>query len=383
MRQIFWLCLVLLISLIFLVFLYDETEEHESIERPKKLITTKCSSGKESFDEKKQPTIDRNTIAILFINDYEKRNDQEFDLARSTVICYAGVHGYHFELFDPLIPSISALFCLQREKPFQIPCIIANFLEAFTFEWVLYIGADIGVINPLYRLESLIPNQDVHLVFYSESDQNPISNQSFLAKNSPRSINFLRNWADFQLKRPDFPFVDLALPNVISSFFHPEMRSNQLICERILKTGRALDYTACMQEFIFWATTSTEYYVYAKEQGFIRNGSLTNNKWSLDDFLLSGWRKWKYETEWEYSLIIESFLVPCQSIHQIDQWKYNFSYVISPETKLKILEKHSMKELEEHRKIIKRLNSTKKLGNLFEISKNPFKFLLNNYTGNE
>ncbi|KAK6044841.1 hypothetical protein COOONC_17654, partial [Cooperia oncophora] len=150
--------------------------------------------------------------------------------AMETMECYALMHNLH----------IFGIECsrLQKRIMFQRHCIVATILESF--EWVLFVDADIGVVNEngvlifesslqpmaasLRWRNSLEPDKDIifyirifiHEVmagsyltstaFALSSLETSINNHhikgSYLVKRSAFSKRFLRGWADYESLLP-------------------------------------------------------------------------------------------------------------------------------------------------------------------------------------
>lgn len=83
-------------------------------------------------------------------------------------------------------------------------CAIARWLADHThIAWLLFVDADIGVINANHLVEDFVPrNGHTDLVFYQRIFNGEIASGSYLVRNSEFSINFLHYWANYEDKLP-------------------------------------------------------------------------------------------------------------------------------------------------------------------------------------
>ncbi len=63
------------------------------------------------------------------------------------------------------------------------------------YTWMLFIDADIGVVNPYHLIEEFIDNR-VNIVFYDRLYNWEIIAGSYLIRNSPYSIDLLNEFAN-------------------------------------------------------------------------------------------------------------------------------------------------------------------------------------------
>ena len=83
---------------------------------------------------------------------------------------------------------------------FKRHCIISKILNKY--DWILFLDADIGVINPGKLIEDYIDN-DFDLIFSNRIFNWEIMTGHYLAKNTTWTKNFLAKFADYEKKLPN------------------------------------------------------------------------------------------------------------------------------------------------------------------------------------
>lgn len=127
--------------------------------------------------------------------------------------CYTRMHGYRLHLMTST----------KEALPYPHYAKIRGLQELFsedTVEWVLWLDADVRILDFKYSLEALTANagEDVHLLAINQWDgfsladarapHCPIINYSFLLRNSPLGRWFLSLWATLALMRHEAPQYD-------------------------------------------------------------------------------------------------------------------------------------------------------------------------------
>ncbi|VDP44414.1 unnamed protein product [Heligmosomoides polygyrus] len=81
-----------------------------------------------------------NISIVVVVND--ESNLEEYKFALDTVRCYALMHNYTLLI----VSGHQYHRCRQRDTMFRRHCVVAEILR--TTDWVLFIDADIGIVNP-------------------------------------------------------------------------------------------------------------------------------------------------------------------------------------------------------------------------------------------
>ncbi|KAK6729652.1 hypothetical protein RB195_006600 [Necator americanus] len=104
--------------------------------------TTKILDRDDSLDlnNKRSAVRSLNITIVVVIND--ERQMDEYRFALDTVRCYSFMHNYPFRI----VKGDEYQHCRHQDMMFRRHCVVAEVLQ--TTDWVLFIDADIGVVNP-------------------------------------------------------------------------------------------------------------------------------------------------------------------------------------------------------------------------------------------
>ncbi|CAJ0574544.1 unnamed protein product, partial [Mesorhabditis spiculigera] len=209
----------------------------------------------------------RETFIIVVVVE-NSRNSEEYEFALGSISCYANLQGYAMQVLNLAEEPSLAQKCPQKDFMFRRHCALAEFLAASQYGWALFLDADIGVVNPLHRLENYTLTEDLHLVFYNRFYNDEVASGSYIVRNTQRGLGFLHFWANYYQEHPYFGTDNGAINNVIVDYFHPELYESRQVCEAIWAASKnyegLFNYQACVQEYILSVATSTEYHIYEK-----------------------------------------------------------------------------------------------------------------------
>ncbi|RCN36944.1 hypothetical protein ANCCAN_17156 [Ancylostoma caninum] len=106
------------------------------------------------------------------------------------------MHNYSFRI----VKGNEYRHCRHRDTMFRRHCVVAEVLK--TTDWVLFIDADIGIVNPTRLIEEFIDTR-YDLTFYDRFCSWEVAMGSYIVKNTHFSRNFLLNFANFETHLPD------------------------------------------------------------------------------------------------------------------------------------------------------------------------------------
>uniref|UniRef100_A0A914D737 Uncharacterized protein n=1 Tax=Acrobeloides nanus TaxID=290746 RepID=A0A914D737_9BILA len=167
----------------------------------------------------------RPKIAIVTSYNDPNHRYQKYLMALDSVQCYARMHNYEFIMIDLKNVEYNKSRCAFPEPYpgilFKRHCILADYMEKRAdVSYFLFIGGDMGVINPTHKIEEyIIPGIDLFFYyrigllkfkngsFITPSVKHVISAidfrgpfdimaDSFILRNTNYSRTFLRHWAD-------------------------------------------------------------------------------------------------------------------------------------------------------------------------------------------
>ncbi|KAK6730313.1 hypothetical protein RB195_007026 [Necator americanus] len=282
------------------------------------------------------------SIAIVVVVQ-NSLNREQYQQAQDTVECYAAYHDYPFHYVIVEDNSTLSILCPQKDFMFQRHCVVAHLMSSWQEEWMLFLDADMAVINPNHLIEEYIPDDtNIHLVFYNRIFNHEVMAGSYLVRNSETSYNFLIHWSDYEFKLPNsFHGSDNgAIHSVIVSFELPELKSARGRCEEFW--ARSRDYTTlsvyevCIQ--LILTSNHLEHILILNKSfhSWARDGWLTNSAWSKNDFILHGWQKRRKDclqfARWHSPLVDRMWnKTLCTSSDAYLNWRYKDSFIESKE----------------------------------------------------
>ncbi|VDM52340.1 unnamed protein product [Angiostrongylus costaricensis] len=185
--------------------------------------------------------------------------------------------------------------CQQRDPMFRRHCIVATILE--TSEWVLFIDADIGVVNPTRLIEEYVDTR-YDITFYDRFCSWEIAMGSYLVKNTPFSRSFLRDFADYESKLPDSfhgsdnGAIHAYILETLASDYRPEAKVCYSIWSRSNSYIDLFLFEACIRSVLGSQRIFDKVRILRKGTGWVRDIWITKSKWNSErDFMLHGMKE--------------------------------------------------------------------------------------------
>ncbi|ETN73054.1 START domain protein [Necator americanus] len=304
------------------------------------------------------------SIAIVVVVQ-NSLNREQYQQAQDTVECYAAYHDYPFHYVIVEDNSTLSILCPQKDFMFQRHCVVAHLMSSWQEEWMLFLDADMAVINPNHLIEEYIPDDtNIHLVFYNRIFNHEVMAGSYLVREKLRhgsSSRTLEKVASTWLSSLTNSFDDFYLmldveqvaftagmiephltifKSVIVSFELPELKSARGRCEEFW--ARSRDYTTlsvyevCIQ--LILTSNHLEHILILNKSfhSWARDGWLTNSAWSKNDFILHGWQKRRKDclqfARWHSPLVDRMWnKTLCTSSDAYLNWRYKDSFIESKE----------------------------------------------------
>ncbi|KJH53005.1 hypothetical protein DICVIV_00882 [Dictyocaulus viviparus] len=195
--------------------------------------------------------------------------------------------------------------CRQRDLMFRRHCIVSMILE--TTDWVLFIDADIGIVNPTRLIEEYVDTR-YDITFYDRFCSWEIAMGSYIVKSTPFSRDFLMKFAYFESRLPDsFHGSDNgAIHAYILETLASESRRDAQVCYSIWEQSTSYDdlflFEACLRTILGSRRIFDKVRILSKGTGWVRDIWITRSQWSFDrDFMLHGMK------EADRSLLPDSF----------------------------------------------------------------------------
>uniref|UniRef100_A0A0N4ZTZ2 Nucleotid_trans domain-containing protein n=1 Tax=Parastrongyloides trichosuri TaxID=131310 RepID=A0A0N4ZTZ2_PARTI len=306
------------------------------------------------------PTNISHTISIISIVDND--NIDNYEVAINTIKCYAAHFNYKYLLLNiNRYPNLTKL-CHQKDFMYKRHCFLAKYIESNLNEddIILFIDADIGIINPGHSIEEYIPKDGEEIIFYERIFNHEVMAGSFFIKNSVYTRNFLINWSKYDFKHPDsFDGSDnVGLHYLLLDYIPDVYTKNKLKCHEIWKSAKdwrdCSIFVACTKYIISKAcrynnsiqNETNEYYSLdgdkikilkkATKRVWVRDVWLTNSLWSLNDFMLHGMKMNKINSwlfgYWYLQLNMKEFnFAHCYSNKYLYNWIHYKRYFTTNE----------------------------------------------------
>uniref|UniRef100_A0A0N4Z1F7 Nucleotid_trans domain-containing protein n=1 Tax=Parastrongyloides trichosuri TaxID=131310 RepID=A0A0N4Z1F7_PARTI len=317
----------------------------------------------------KSPLWIRPSISILMVVD---NNDiQNYDIALKTVKCYAAHYKYNYSLLNINYHRKLTKNCKQRDFMYKRHCFLANYLK-HNFEdgdIILFLDADIGVINPNHILEKYIPIGNEEIIFYERIFNHEIAAGTFFIKNSNYSRQFLINWSEYDFLHPygrdgrDNVGLHFALLDYIPEKFskiklkcyeiwvHTKSYKDNntfIPCTRYIMKESCNINNSSKETNNYFSFDNGKIKILKKlsPRKWARDVWLTNSYWSSNDFMLHGLKlnvinKNDAFNSWHQLLNITSYnFTQCYLDNYNDNWDYYHSYhVLDDYIKLLLMKK--------------------------------------------
>ncbi|KAF1768103.1 hypothetical protein GCK72_008064 [Caenorhabditis remanei] len=180
-------------------------------------------------------------------------------------------------------------------KFFRRHCVVSKILPKF--EAVLFLDADIGMVNPNRKLQEYMDPQ-FDIIFYNRHFSAEIATGSYLVKNTPYSIQLLKEFSEYEKKLPQDSFHGTdngAIHLFLAEKLFPHNLIDLELCRRAWKNSRnvidLLGYSSCVRTMFGASSDFGKVRILQKGTGYVRDGWLTNGMFSPErDFLLHGWK---------------------------------------------------------------------------------------------
>ncbi|VDO26785.1 unnamed protein product [Haemonchus placei] len=249
---------------------------------------------------------------------------------------------------------------------FRRHCVVAEILK--TSDWVLFIDADIGIVNPTRLIEEYIdPRYDI--TFYDRFCSWEVAMGSYIVKNTEFSRNFLMNFADFENRLPNSfhgsdngaihaYLLETLVPgsrpdaHVCYSIWHQSSGYEDLfLFESCIRSiiGSRNTFDKCLQQqeilvakFFKEKILRSKFFV-LQGTGWVRDIWITNSLWSYErDFMLHGMK------ESDRSAVPDGIFSALECSSGTVEWEYDVRLRVSRSMVDKLL--HDMAQAVEKRR---------------------------------
>ncbi|EYC32648.1 hypothetical protein Y032_0002g1019 [Ancylostoma ceylanicum] len=264
------------------------------------------------------------TVFVAYTGSSRK---EMYDVAQRTLQCYLKSTNYTLVLVDLDTDPLVQKRCQKHQVIYYKKHCAATLYLPKT-EWLLVLDADTGVVNPNHCIEEWIDDR-VSVIMYERFFNWEIMAANYLVRNTPFGNEFLRKWAEQEFKQPSswHGYDQGGLMMLLLELLIPDAVKEYEICNEYWR--KATNYETYMATVIcvrlaLGATTvwPDKIRIYRKAEAFARDGWISIEQWSEDDFMIHGWKKNSIE-EWDSPFKKEIDLSLCGQNLRAWHWQEN------------------------------------------------------------
>ncbi|RCN44997.1 hypothetical protein ANCCAN_08992, partial [Ancylostoma caninum] len=219
-----------------------------------------------------------------------------------SIACYARVWKYDFRVVNS---SDYRDECPHRDKFFRRHCVAARILGAY--EYILFLDADIGVVNPKKRIEQFL-DAKAEVIFYDRFFNWEVMAGAYLARNTDWTKNFLDGFANYEFRLPkSFHGTDNGALHVSDSrlvvadkAYLAEVilganNTGLTACLHVYGNSKNFDdlfmYEACVRKLLGNGVHFGRIKILPKGTAWARDNWMTNSLWNPErDFMMHNWK---------------------------------------------------------------------------------------------
>uniref|UniRef100_A0A0K0ENY6 Nucleotide-diphospho-sugar transferase domain-containing protein n=1 Tax=Strongyloides stercoralis TaxID=6248 RepID=A0A0K0ENY6_STRER len=318
-------------------------------------------------------------IAIVMVN--EEYSLPKYVQAIRSVWCYSLQYNYTFVILNEYRNPELSINCNQKDFMFRRHCLISNFGQKNEdkIKYIVFIDGDMGVVNPLHRLEEYLPKNEEEIFFCDRIFNYEIMAGSYIIRNNLYTRNFINYFADYEYKMPkknggrdnvalQAVFLDLVGPtNYVEKYKQ---------CLHIYNIAVGFEqnmmFVSCMRNILSLldeTPNNLDYQTYDKgkikilrklsPKRWARDTDLTNWSFCENDFMLHGWKRHIIDKEnKEFLKEFNPTKKLCKSSNFFEVWKYTLLSKVSCKETNELIVKWVEDAYKRH---LNDLNSSKKL----------------------
>uniref|UniRef100_A0A0K0EAH5 Nucleotide-diphospho-sugar transferase domain-containing protein n=1 Tax=Strongyloides stercoralis TaxID=6248 RepID=A0A0K0EAH5_STRER len=170
-------------------------------------------------------------------------------------------------------------------------CLLYNFALQVKddIKYIVFVDGDIGVVNPLHRIEKYLPKNEEEIFFYDRTFNYEIMAGSYIVRNNFYGRMFINSFANYEFKVPEKNdgTDNVALQAVVLDFLNPISHPNKYRkCLAFYKFAKGFDlnmaFVSCMRhilELIDETPSDPDYHTYDKGKFKILR-KLSSQRWA-------------------------------------------------------------------------------------------------------
>ncbi|CAJ0916369.1 unnamed protein product, partial [Mesorhabditis belari] len=265
-------------------------------------------------------------------------NLDEYESAQKSLACYCESREIPYYLIVNDEENVKG--CAMEDYMHQRHCILANFMNTTEHEWFVMLDADMGIINPNQKIDEFIPtNPSTFLVLTNRVMNSEIMAGSYIVRNDPRGRDFLMMWAKSETEYGGrYGRDNAAIHSGIIRNYFPELEANLTKCEYWWELAKRdcwlYLYEVCVRDLLDNRNIPGIKFL-RKSYSYVRDGWLTEGKFSRNDFIFHNWKESQRSRPgefgwWDYQFTNEAFhnLSHCALRKEAELWRYRPGFEI-------------------------------------------------------
>uniref|UniRef100_A0AC35TGE5 Nucleotid_trans domain-containing protein n=1 Tax=Rhabditophanes sp. KR3021 TaxID=114890 RepID=A0AC35TGE5_9BILA len=312
---------------------------------------------------------------ITIISLMNTDNFEDYLLPIDTMKCYSIYHSYNHHVFNIYNYPDLLKNCTQRDFMYQRHCFLANYMKLYINpnEYVVFVDADMGIINYNHLLEKYLPSGKEEILFYHRLFNFEIACGSYIVKNTKYSRDFLNEFANYDFRHPNsFDGSDnVGLHYFLSTLVKHKLKDINDTCFKVWNSstnwGDTWNVVGCFQQIIHSDLPNKHNLISTftldngkiafigkyEERRWVRDVTLAGKYWSFNDFMLHGLKMSKMNKKvylgWASPIMYDKFnLTLCKELDFYKNWKFKIGQIGSKQFVKKELQ-NLIESVEENR----------------------------------
>uniref|UniRef100_A0A0N4Z489 Glycosyltransferase n=1 Tax=Parastrongyloides trichosuri TaxID=131310 RepID=A0A0N4Z489_PARTI len=313
---------------------------------------------KNYYNEKLKLNERSGKIALIIVTE-NQHHFTNYELALTSMECYAKGRNYVFKIIDFEKDKFLSLLCPQEDFFYARHCAVSEYLKRNKgfIEYGIVLDGDIGVINPHKHIENYLSkykNEDIIMtqrIFTHEIAASP-----YIVRNTKKARKFLIEWSEYFYRTPsnfhgadNGALMQMFLFKYSDYKFTRQMNQCYDLYDNLKEWTKFRSFTICVTSILYaksetqnededlsFSNRSIRILRRKPFRSFVRDIWETKSKISLDDFFVHGLKQSTMGRNvpfgrWDNPLTVSKFdLNKCTKNEFEKLWVYNRGYLISP-----------------------------------------------------
>ncbi|CAD5219267.1 unnamed protein product [Bursaphelenchus xylophilus] len=231
------------------------------------------------------------------------KQSRQYALPQATLRCYSAFHNYTLAAINFAEHVEYAEKCPGEIFVFRRHCALSHYMENHPeAEWLLFLDADIGVVNPNHLIEEYLKHES-DLTFYTRAFNYEVMAGVYIVKNNNFSRQFLMKWSRYEVLQPKaVPGSDNGAIHkvLLDEFASKASKSEASVCQHLWEKSKKITdifvFESCVRSILGFrsrleSAEGSATILFNHGDYLARDGWMSGNAWSDQDFLFHGWQE--------------------------------------------------------------------------------------------